>query len=67
MSIEAPWVTAALIAAMPLAFVIAPLLGVVAARLRRRLAIAAALRRDTGGRSKPSSMDHDKLMRNTTS
>ena len=54
MSIDAPWVTAALIAAMPLAFVIAPLLGVIAARVRRRFAIAAALRRDTGRRSKPS-------------
>ena len=49
LSIEAAWVTAALIAALPLAFVIAPVLSVIAVRLRRRLGTAAASRGNAGG------------------
>lgn len=36
MSRQTPWATAALIAALPLAFVVAPVLAEMAARLRRR-------------------------------
>ena len=49
MSIEAAWATAALIAALPLALVIAPVLSEIAVRLCRRLGIAAASRGNAGG------------------
>ena len=49
MRIHAAWATAALIAAVPLTFVIAPLFVEIAVRVRRRLGVAAALR-GKGGR-----------------
>ena len=49
MSVERAWATATLIAALPLALVIAPVLSELAVRLRRRLGIGGSLRRNAGG------------------